>query len=271
MVIQFAILAASAVVTVLAVRLLVIYGIEAVCRGLRLSTKAQGKIIGYSTSTPELVVIVASACMGVFEAGMWNIAASNIINWVLFLLAVAAYRQHRELFTLQFVDELIFGMISVVLPLVLFATEVKLSVITAAVLLGVFLLYEGLDRALNANKPLEHAVAGVPAGVLKGLFALAVGICLILIAGRFLGSSASQLVRQLGTPAWLIGWILGLITSLPEFASFFEVYRLSRKRDRLHRLEDTQHALDALVSSNMSNLGLILPAGILVYFLCAGG
>jgi Ca2+/Na+ antiporter len=271
MTIQFAILAASAVVTVLAVRMLVIYGIESVCAGLKLSSKTQGKIIGYATSTPELVVIVASACMGVFEAGMWNIASSNIINWVLFLLAVAAYRQYWELLSLQFVDEILFGLISVTIPLVLFAVDISLSLLVAVVLLGVFLLYEGLDRVLNARRPLEEGVAGVPVGVAKGLVALAVGVGLVLIAGRFLGASASELVTKLGTPAWLVGWILGFITSLPEFASFFEVYRLSSKRDRLHRLEDTQHALDALVSSNMSNLGLILPTGIIVFYFCSGG
>ncbi|GAG25309.1 unnamed protein product, partial [marine sediment metagenome] len=64
-----------------------------------------------------------------------------------------------------------------------------------------------------------------------------------------------------------IGWILGFITSLPELTSFFEIYRLEKKNGRLHLLDDTQEALDALVSSNMSNLGVILPIGIIVYSL----
>ena len=106
----------------------------------------------------------------------------------------------------------------------------------------------------------EGSVAG-------GLVSLVTGIAVIIFAGRCLGGSADALVNELGTPAWLIGWVLGFITSVPEMASFFEIYRLEKSRGRLPLLNDTQAALDALVASNMSNLCIILPAGIIVFSL----
>jgi hypothetical protein len=71
-------------------------------------------------------------------------------------------------------------------------------------------------------------------------------------------------------PAWIIGWILGIVTSLPECVSFYDIFRLEKSRGRLHLRDDTQQGLDALVSSNMCNLGVILPVGLLVYLLVKG-
>jgi cation:H+ antiporter len=228
-------------------------------------------VIGYATSTPELVVVVASAGVGVLDVGLWNIASSNVINCVLFALAVAAYRQQRELFSLRFLDEVIFAAASVALPLTLYGLGMQMSLASAAALFGVFVLYKWLDRVFNVEGPQNQDETQVRGGLVRGLAALLLGLALILIAGYFLGNSASDLVNRLGTPPWLIGWILGLITSLPELASFFEVYRLAKSRGRLQQLEDTQSALDALVASNMSNLGIILPVGIFVFYLAAGG
>ena len=45
---------------------------------------------------------------------------------------------------------------------------------------------------------------------------------------------------------------------------FFEIFRKHKKADTLEGIEDTQEALDALVASNMSNLGIILPIGIFI-------
>jgi Ca2+/Na+ antiporter len=273
MAIQFAILAVSSAVTVAAVRCLLIYGIEAICRELNLSAKTKGQVIGYATSTPELVVVVASAGLGVFDVGLWNIASSNVINCLLFILAVAAYRQHRDLFSPQFLDEAIFTAVSVALPLTLYGLGMQMNLGSAAVLLGIFVLYKWLDRVLNVGHPQDRESTTVRGGFARGLLALGLGIALILIAGYFLGSSARDLVDELKIPPWLVGWILGVITSLPELASFFEVYRLAKSRGRLEQLDDTQSALDALVASNMSNLGIILPTGIIVFyfFLLIGG
>lgn len=271
MVIQFAILAASAVVTVLAVRLLVIHGIEVVCARLGWSVKTKGQIIGYATSMPELVMVIASAMVGVFEAGLWNVASSNIINWVLLLAAVAAYRQYRELLSPIFFDEIAFGVISVALPLVLIGFDVQMGLAAAGILLGVFIVYKWLDHLLNRKTSNSEEEGTIHGGLGLGLAALIGGIGLILVAGRFLGISAGDLVTRFDTPAWLVGWIVGVITSLPEMASFFEVYRLSKKRGQLHRLDDTQNVLDALAASNMSNLGIILPIGMFVSYMTGGG
>lgn len=269
---QLFIVCCAAAGTVLAVRWLVMPGVELFCDGLGLGVKSKGQVIGYATSMPEFVVVAASAWAGVFDAGFWNIASSNIINCLLFLAAAVSYRQVLKLRAKRFRDELVFVVASVALPLALMALDVPLGAPVAGLLIGFFALYKVCDRHWNCAKPsppMPTGAAGATArrGVVRGAILMACGVGAVTLAGRFLGSSAAVLVDRLGTPAWLVGWILGGITSLPELTSFWEIFRLWRLRRRSLGLGDTQQALDALVSSNLCNLGLILPLGIVIYIL----
>ena len=99
---------------------------------------------------------------------------------------------------------------------------------------------------------------------------LVIGVAVILFAGRFLGDSAGALIKQLSVPAWAVGWILGLVTSVCELASFIEIYRVHKPKDSPSHVKDTQEALDALVASNIANLGLILPLGMMIYLIISG-
>ncbi|MBN1673426.1 MAG: hypothetical protein JXR37_20440 [Kiritimatiellae bacterium] len=268
MLLDLAVLSVCAAVTVGAVRLLVIPAVETISTRFGFSSKLKGQIIGYATSVPEFVVVISSALAGVFDAGFWNIASSNIINCVLFGSAVAAYRQHRDLPRRVFADETAFVVLSIAVPAALFMLKVQVTLSAAWGLLGLFAAYKGIDRAVNPRGPSPPSQPGGESragSLLKALVALALGIGIVIVAGRFLGRSAHGLVTRLGTPAWCVGWILGFITSIPELTSFFEIYRLHKKRKSLHLLLDTQEGLDALVASNMCNLGLILPIGMFVY------
>jgi len=75
-------------------------------------------------------------------------------------------------------------------------------------------------------------------------------------------------VSDLKVPQWAVGWILGLITSLPEMTAFFAVFA-SARHELQHPDDDTdcQENLDSLCASNMSNLALIYPIGIAVFLL----
>jgi hypothetical protein len=268
MILDLLILTASAAAIVAAVRYLLIPGIGKIGAAFKFSAKVRGQVIGYATSVPEFTVLVAGALNGVFNAGLWNIAASNIINWLLFMATVLAFHQQLDLKNRVFIDEILFGILSVVIPLLLFAAHIRTGYGTAAALIGFFVIYKILDRLLNKQgKP-----APLPKGAEGGTFGggsvlLILGILVILLAGRFLGNCAGRLITQLSVPAWAVGWILGLVTSVCELASFVEIYRIHRPKDSPDHIKDTQEAIDALVASNIANLGLILPLGMMVYLL----
>lgn len=267
MIIDLSILIICTIATVAAVRVFLIYGIFIISSRLNFSSKTKGQIIGYTTSVPELVVVISAALAGVFDAGFWNIASSNVINCFLFALAVLTYRQHKDLFNTVFIDEVVFVLLSVAIPLTMYGLGIDLTVSVSVGLLILFVVYKVIDRVVNrpAKEPQEEGE--VHASLTKGLMALILGIAVIVVAGKYLGDSAHDLVHSVDMPAWLVGSILGFVTSIPELTSFFEIYRLEKKRKRLHLLDDTQQALDALVASNMSNLGIILPIGMIIYSL----
>ena len=262
------ILIVSAAVIVASVRYLLIGGISRIGASLKFSAKIRGQMIGYATSVPEFTVLVAGALNGVFDAGMWNIASSNVINGVLFIITVLAFRQQLDLRNRVFADEITFAVLSVVIPFIMFAVGVETGVPTVVGLLALFVLYKVLDKRLNkAGKPAPLPPGAEDGTWWSGTLLLVCGIALILLAGRFLGTSAGALVKVLNVPAWAVGWVLGLVTSVCELASFVTIYRIHKPKDSPTHIKDTQEALDALVASNVANLGLILPLGMLVYII----
>lgn len=273
--VQFLILAASAAITVVSVRFLLIVGIDRLCQAFSLSSKTKGQIIGYATSVPELVIVVSSAWVGVFDAGFWNIASSNIINCMLFALAVCFYKQHKDLLHAGFIDEIVFVVLSVIAPLVLVQLDLTLTIGVAVGLIVFFGLYKVLDGYFNASSAGDSDEAiededGPRIGAGRGAILIFLGLVMVIGAGRYLGESAEVLIEELKIASWLVGWLLGIVTSIPEMTSFFEIYRLHKKAGSIEGIADTQENLDALVASNMSNLGIILPVGVLVYTLQHG-
>ncbi len=267
--------------TIVAVRLLIINGLERLSQVLGWSPKTKGQILGYATSLPELVAVLATALNGreSLAGGFWNIASSNVINLVLFLAAVVFYVRHRELFNPRFIEEISFCGFSVLLPLVLAATGVNPSLALALALLGCFLGYQVLDHNLAevqgkraqelVSEPADGTQAATPESGLSdqglAIVLLMTGTMVLAMAGHRLGSSAELLIEAIHLPPWLVGWCLGLVTSLPELTSFFDLYGRSKGHGETKRLDATQVNLDTLVSSNMANIGLIYPLGLVAF------
>ncbi|MEC7987911.1 MAG: sodium/calcium exchanger protein, partial [Myxococcota bacterium] len=98
----------------------------------------------------------------------------------------------------------------------------------------------------------------------KGIILIVLGLLGIVVTGNYLGMVAESIVNTLNVPQWAVGWILGVITSLPELTTFFAVFAAGKNSLSDN---DCQESLDNLAASNMSNLGLIYPIGIVVFLL----
>jgi Ca2+/Na+ antiporter len=261
-------LVVSASVVVMAVKYLLIPGIANFSAIFKLSGKARGQVIGYATSIPEFTVLVAGAFAGVFNAGLWNIASSNIINSILFLVTITVFRQQLDLKKKWFKDELAFGIISILLPLSLIWFKVGAGLSVALGLILFFMVYRICDQIFNKHGKPAPLPEGIENGNLFiGLALLLAGVFIILLAGRFLSSSAGNLILIFNLPEWAVGWVLGFISSISELTSFVEIYKIHKPKRIPGYIKDTQEAIDALVTSNVSNLGLILPLGIFIYLL----
>ncbi len=257
----------SAAAIILLVKYGLLSGIDRIAPALAWSPKTRGQALGYATSAPELVTLVAAGLSGVWEAGLWNIASSNIINTGLMLLAVFFFRRGKDLFHRRFIDEIGFGVLGIAAPLVLMWFQLDRSWFVIPVLFLLFFGYLVLDRRFN-EKPktiVDRKKGSLPIGLLMCLVAL----ILISVVGIFLGGATKSVVHQMAIHPAIAGWILGAVTSFPEVVTFFSVFASSRRKGTSEQIEDTQEVLDNLASSNMSNTGLIYPIGLTV-FLVAG-
>ena len=255
----------SAAAIIVFVKYGLVAAIDQLAGALGWSTKARGQATGFATSAPELVALIAAGLSGVWEAGLWNIASSNIINAGLMLLAVLRFGQLRELFNSRFADEIGFALIGVAAPLLLMTFGFDTNWMVIPVLFGLFVVYRVADKKLNppARSTAEEGVGSLPLGVILTVGALV----LIAVAGVFLGDATEAVVEQMGVRPALAGWILGVVTSLPEVVTFFSVYGTAQREGTLNGLEDTQEVLDNLAASNMANTAMVYPIGLSVFLL----
>ena len=255
----------SAAAIIVLVKYGLVAGLEHLANSMNWTAKTRGQATGYATSAPELVALVAAGLAGVWDAGLWNIASSNIINAALMILAMLVYRQGHELFNRRFVDEVAFASLGVAAPLLLMKLGLDTHWGVVPVLLLLFVLYQLMDRRLN---PGTDAPATETVGNLKlGVTLVVTALVMIAVAGIFLGDATKGVVEQMDLRPATAGWILGVVTSLPEVVTFFSVYATSRREGTADRLDDTQEVLDNLAASNMSNTGLIYPVGLSVFLI----
>jgi Ca2+/Na+ antiporter len=259
----------SAAAIILCVKFGLLRGIDQVANAMQWSAKARGQVTGYATSVPEFVCLVSAGLAGVWEAGLWNIASSNIINVGLMLLAAFSYRQFGELLNARFMDEIGFAALAVAVPVVLMQAGMDTQWYLVPILLGFFVVYRVVDTRINRpdkdEKKPQEAVGNLSLGLTVGITALIA----IAIAGMFLGNATAAVVEQLGVHPAIAGWILGVVTSIPEMVSFFAIYAAARREGKLRDLNDTQEALDNLTGSNMANVGIVYPMGLLAFLLGA--
>ncbi len=259
----------TAALIILSVKFGLLRGIDQIANSMNWSAKARGQVTGFATSVPELVCLVAAGLAGVWDAGLWNIASSNIINGCLMMVAVLWFRQWGELFNRRFADEVGFALAAILAPIVLMQAGLDQHWGMVPLLYAFFVLYRVVDSRINAGDGEEGgnepAVGSLQFGVILAVTSLVV----IGIVGMFLGDATKTVVEQLGIHPAIAGCILGLCTSIPELISFFAVYQASRQAGRLNDLADTQEALDNLTSSNMANVGVVYPTGLAAFLLAS--
>ena len=259
------IMLASSLAVIGLVKFGLVPGIDRLSASLGWSLKARGKATGYATSVPELVTLVAAGLSGVWDAGLWNIASSNLINLIFATVALIYYKRVSTVFDWDFVKEIGFAGIGIAAPLTLmrFGLDTHVAIIPALFVL--FVAYLLLDKGDGEAPEGQEAMGDT--SPLVGLALIVGSLIAISIAGKFLGSATRDVVQLMGISAMATGWILGLITSLPEAVTFFAVFSERRVLGSSDRKAQVQELLDNLAASNMANSGLIYPLGLTLYLL----
>lgn len=250
---------------------------------LKFSDHGAGQMLGYLTSAPELVASIGVASTGFMATVAYNILSSNVINVMLAMSAAAWFGQSRRLFSRQLWREHLIIAISIVVPILLLVTGQVESAWVIPVFLVSYVVYILVIKRITADgaAPTEHidsqaprdtaaVVTQVHTGV-RGYVTLQALLILVALASLyFLGTALGDTVYELGTtfgvPEIILGVVIGVVTSLPEWTTFFSSYAWHRRTGTNRANEEVMHNL---LASNVSNLLLVQTIGLAVFLLVA--
>jgi cation:H+ antiporter len=203
-----------------------IQGALGVARRLEISTLLTGLVVvGFGTSTPELVVSVDAALIDQPGIALGNVVGSNIGN-VLLILGLCALVRPLPVTPLGLSRDAVAG-VGVSGLFIVLAAGVALGRVDGMILLAglaVYLVWAyRTERALEVDGEPATAPSDVPGSADRStlfiVLAILGGLLLLVAGSRVLLLGAVALARDLGVSEAVIGLTLVAVgTSLPELA-----------------------------------------------------
>ncbi|SFZ84514.1 cation:H+ antiporter [Devosia enhydra] len=202
---------------------LLVRGAVTVAQHLRVSPLLIGlTLVGFGTSTPELVTSLEAALRGAPGIAVGNVVGSNIANILLILglsAAVLPFAVDRKAFRRD-------GLVLIIAALaaaavILFGRIDRLSgllLVTALIVYVVFtFLSERRRPALAGNVPKLEDTSAPRIGLMLAIGLTVIGLVLTIFGARLLVSGAVALASLAGVSETIIGLtIVAVGTSLPE-------------------------------------------------------
>jgi cation:H+ antiporter len=242
----------------------VVRGAVGVARRLGVSELLIGlTLVGFGTSTPELLTSVSAALRNADGVAVGNVVGSNISN-VLLIAALAAIARPivvgraailRDGMTMVAVT-IGFAVYAAFMPVVERWVAVLLLVLLAAYLWTTWQLEKGTQKpSAELHRAGSHAFDAAPPGLgVSVAFALG-GIAMLIFGADLLVQGAVTLARQAGLSETVIGLtIVAIGTSLPELVATLAAASKGR----------SEVAFGNVVGSNLFNLLGVLGVTALV-------
>lgn len=243
---------------------------------LKLKPKTVGNIAGIATSVPELLTIGVSSYRGLTSASIYNVLSSNIINFVQYYAAIIMNKNQKSLKNEAIKVDIFLVLLTIILPIffIIIKSELQLSMVPVLILL--YIGFRKIDN--NAHKLyLKHEdkeiekiqgkedrwERGNKRKISKNAIVLLITGIVLFVIGNLLGSTLENLCLRFNVPQFIIGVILGFVTSIPELITFFESQKHHGKSK--NNILGVVEATNNLLTSNMMNLFLIQSMGVIIF------
>lgn len=175
-------------------------------------------IVGFGTSTPELLVSVQAALGGVPDIAVGNIVGSNIAN-ILLIVGLTALVWPIRMTGAPLRRDTAFLLASVfaLVPLFVIGDVGRLAGLSLVTLLAIYLTWTFLDLRQD---PTPDDSETAPKPMVTSLLWVAFGFVALLFGARFLVDGSVSVARDFGVSEAFIGLtIVAVGTSLPELAT----------------------------------------------------
>lgn len=287
--INFLAFIALSVAIILVTKKMMIHSIRRIAIYLRWKNNVVGQLLGYATSTPELIGAVVAGSLGMVNTSIMNVLSSNIINLILVIVISMIFGKTKTLINKKFKYDYIIIIISIIVPYILYKTNYATRLETIPILIIIYLIYllfskynnyfaaEKEDLKLDkqsirfGTKRLKKKKIRVDRKIKlrKSIITLAISLILLYFLGNALGNILENLGKELGVPEIYLGIILGIITSIPETITFITSFRRHRRCKDKEKDLGAVEVVNNLATSNVSNIAIIQTVAIICYILFA--
>lgn len=197
--------------------------------------------------------------------------SSNIINLIQYLAAIILNKNTAKLKHYAIKLDLILVAVTIVIPIILLKLNIKLDMF----IVPLFVIFYALFAFLNSNvhkvylenhKEEENRKDFVDKKrTFFYILVLIITGIILYIVGNLLGDSLEKLCKLFNVPEFVVGTLLGFITSIPELITFFESQKYNK--EATDEMTGVIEATNNLVTSNTLNLFVIQTIGIIILHL----
>ncbi len=267
-----------AILIVLLSKFLLAKALRGMAENLKLKPRTTGSIAGIATSIPEFLTVTISSFKGLASTSLYNIFSSNIINFIQYIASILVNKNNREIKNKAILIQLGMAIFTIIIPIFLLRYEQHINIYFAISFMIIYFIFLWIIKKVhetylkNYEKEIEkmQTIEEVKETQNKKTYAYILTIIisgiLLYIVGDALGDVLKKLSETFGIAESILGILLGVITSIPEFITFFESqkhYKQSKERNILGVIEATNN----LMVSNMLNVFIIQSIGIMINYI----
>lgn len=263
---------------------ILVKSLRKLAENLKLKPRTIGNIAGIATSIPEFLTVTVSSFRGLMGTSFYNIISSNVINFIQYSVSIIINKNYTAIKNKGIVIQNIMVILTIIFPIILLKLENTLNIVIVFIFVAMYIIFYWISKKIHERylhdedtrmaqeefDRIKNETESIGKGKNKRLciyvgYILMAGILLYFI-GNALGIVLENLAGIFGIAEWVLGVLLGLITSIPELVTFFEAQKHYKKEED-KKLFGVIEATNNLLTSNMLNLFIIQAIGIGIYIL----
>ncbi len=264
---------------------ILVMSLRKLAENLKLKPRTIGNIAGIATSIPEFLTVTVSSFRGFMETSLYNIISSNVINFIQYSVSIIINKNYKAIKNKGIIIQNILVILTILFPIILLKIENNLNVVIVFILVAMYVIFYWLSKKIHEIylhdedirieqeefDEIQNEIEIIEKrrnqrSYLYVGYILIAGILLYVI-GNALGIVLENLADMFEIAEWILGLLLGMITSIPELITFFEAQKHYKEKEDNRKLWGIIEATNNLLTSNMMNLFIIQAMGIGIYLM----
>ena len=275
MVFEFVQLFGYSILIVLISKYILVKVLRNIAENLKLKSKTIGNIAGFATSIPELLTVTFSASTGFINTAIYNVLSSNIINFIQYIVTIVINKNQNKLKQKAIKIDVILVLMTILIPILIILFNFNNTLVSVLVFFILFNIFYNVSKNAHKlyvnnyekdiiDKKQKNKKERSRRTLYINIAVLFLSSVILYIIGESLGNTLEILCNILNVPEFILGILLGVTTSIPEFITFFESQKHYKNTETYKGVIE---ATSNLLFSNMANLFLIQSIGIIVFLI----